>query len=257
MWRVSSLLWKTSPRSSMRETEGSVADPARVIEASLSPQDSFYPRAGKRCFDFVAATVGLLLLLPLLALIGFAVRLSSRGPVFFRQVRVGRFGAPFQLTKFRSMRVGSENGSLLTAAGDPRITRLGAWLRRSKLDELPQLWNVIRGDMSLVGPRPEVPTYVARYNERQRFLLTLRPGITGPEINVDEEALLAGREDKEEFYVNNVLPAKLENDLAYLQKVNFSSDLNILFQTFKKLSIRVHEPYKQTAHPSVTSFRIR
>ena len=223
-----------------------MVQPVRDLATCPRPSSSFYTRFGKRCLDIVAATTGLLFLLPFLTLIGLAVRLSSRGPVFFRQIRVGRFGAPFQILKFRSMRVGSEKGLPLTAAGDPRITRLGAWLRRSKLDELPQLWNVVYGDMSLV----------AKYSERQRLLLNVRPGITGPEINVREEALLAGREDKEEFYVNSVMPAKLENDLAYLQSVGFSTDLNILFKTFKKLSIRVHEPYKQGAHPSPTSFKI-
>lgn len=218
-----------------------------VWAACPLPLNSFYSRFGKRCFDLIAAAIGILVLLPFLALIALAVRFSSRGPMLFRQIRVGRFGASFQLLKFRSMRVGSEQGSLLTAAGDPRITPLGAWLRRSKLDELPQLWNVVRGDMSLVGPRPEVPKFVARYNERQRHLLSLRPGITGPEINVNEEALLATQqdEDKEEFYLKTVLPAKLDKDLAYLRRVDFSTDLAILFQTFKKLLINVHEPYKR------------
>lgn len=226
----------------------------RVLAASPRPLSSFYSRFGKRCFDFIVAATGILVLLPFLVLIALAVRLSSRGPMLFRQTRVGRFGTSFQLLKFRSMRVGSEQGSPLTAAGDPRITRLGAWLRRSKLDELPQLWNVVRGDMSLVGPRPEVSTFVARYNQRQRRLLSLRPGITGPEINVNEEALLATQEDedKEQFYLKSVMPAKLDKDLAYLEKVDFSTDLAILFQTFKKLLINVHEPYKGDAHPSAS-----
>lgn len=230
----------------------SVTHRERVLAASPRPFSSFYSRFGKRCFDFIAAATGILVLLPFLALIALAVRFSSRGPILFRQTRVGRFGTSFQMLKFRSMRVGSEQGSPLTAAGDPRITPLGAWLRRSKLDELPQLWNVVRGDMSLVGPRPEVPRFVARYNERQRRLLSLRPGITGPEINVNEEALLAVQEDKEEFYLKSVMPAKLDKDLEYLQKVDFSTDLAILFQTFKKLLINVHEPYKGDAHPSAS-----
>jgi len=153
------------------------------------------------------------------------------------------------MLKFRSMRAGAERGSPLTAAGDPRITRLGVWLRRSKLDELPQLWNVVCGDMSLVGPRPEVPAFVAKYSERQRQVLRVRPGITGPEIDVYEEQLLASREDKEEFYLKSVMPGKLETDVEYAQNVRFSTDLAILLQTFKKLLIRVHEPYKQGAHP--------
>lgn len=223
--------------------------PAHALAVSPPPLSSFYTRFGKRCFDFIAGATGILVLLPFLALIALAVRFSSRGPILFRQIRVGRFGTSFQLLKFRSMRVGSEHGSPLTAAGDPRTTRLGAWLRRSKLDEFPQLWNVVRGDMSLVGPRPEVPKFVTRYNQRQRSLLSLRPGITGPEINVNEEALLATQEDKEEFYLRSVMPAKLEKDLEYLQKVDFSTDLGILFQTFKKLLINIHEPYKGDVHP--------
>lgn len=252
MWRASLLLWMIFQPRFAGESEVSLVHHARALAASPRPLGSFYARFGKRCFDFVAAITGILTLLPFLALMALAVRFSSRGPVLFRQIRVGRFGASFQLLKFRSMRVGSEQGSPLTAAGDPRITPLGAWLRRSKLDELPQLWNVVRGDMSLVGPRPEVPRFVARYNQRQRRLLTLRPGITGPEINVNEEALLATQKDKEEFYLKNVMPSKLEKDLEYLQKVDFSTDLAILFQTFKKLLINVHEPYKGDAHPSAS-----
>jgi len=146
------------------------------------------------------------------------------------------------------MRAGAEKGSQLTAKGDPRITPLGALLRRTKMDELPQLWNVIRGDMSLVGPRPEVPQFVARYTERQREVLGVRPGITGPEINIYEEELLASQSDKERFYLDRILPAKLENDLAYVSDVQFSSDVNVLWQTFKKLLMRVYQPYKPPAH---------
>jgi lipopolysaccharide/colanic/teichoic acid biosynthesis glycosyltransferase len=214
---------------------------------------SLYLRFGKRGFDLIAAGIGVLLLLPVLAVIGLAVRLTSRGPILFRQIRVGQFGEPFELLKFRSMHVGSEKGSQLTAVGDPRITPLGSWLRRTKADELPQLWNVVRGDMSLIGPRPEVPRFVAQYNDRQRAVLKARPGITGPEINVYEEQLLARQADKEQFYLNTLLPAKLETDLAYVREIRFSSDLGVLLQTFKKLLMRVHDPYNGTGQSSAAS----
>jgi lipopolysaccharide/colanic/teichoic acid biosynthesis glycosyltransferase len=224
---------------------------------SAQKRSSFYGRFGKHAFDLVAAGIGFLFLLPFLAAIGLAVRLTSRGPMIFRQIRVGQFGKPFELLKFRSMRVGSEKGSQLTAVGDPRITPLGMWLRRTKVDELPQLWNVVRGDMSLVGPRPEVPLFVAQYSDQQRAVLNARPGITVPEINVYEEELLAGQVDKEQFYLNTLLPAKLETDLAYISEIRFSSDLDVLFQTFKKLLFRVHAPYKRPGQTTTTSLEIR
>ena len=214
---------------------------------------SIYLRFGKRLLDLIAAALGILLLLPVLGIIGLSVRLTSRGPMLFRQIRVGQFGVPFELLKFRSMHAGSEKGSPLTAAGDPRITPFGLWLRRTKIDELPQLWNVVRGDMSLIGPRPEVPQYVARYNDRQRGVLTVRPGITGPEINVHEEELLADQTNKEQFYFDTLLPAKLETDLTYLREIRFSSDLRILLQTFNKLLRKRHEPYKRTGQVSSTT----
>lgn len=226
-------------------------------DVSAQKTPSFYLRFGKRAFDLTASVVGVLLLLPILAAIGLAVRLTSRGPMLFRQIRIGQFGKPFELLKFRSMRLGSETGSQLTAVGDPRITPLGMWLRRTKVDELPQLWNVVRGDMSLVGPRPEVPRFVAQYSDHQRSVLNARPGITGPEINVFEEELLARHADKELFYLNTLLPAKLETDLAYVSDIRFSSDLDALLQTFKKLLIRVHVPYKGPGHTSGSSLEIQ
>lgn len=220
---------------------------------SAQKTPSFYLQFGKRAFDLTVSVAGVLLLLPFLAAIGLAVRLTSRGPVLFRQIRVGQLGTPFELLKFRSMRVGSEKGSQLTAVGDPRITPLGMWLRQTKVDELPQLWNVVRGDMSLVGPRPEVPRFVAQYSDRQRAVLRTRPGITGPEINVFEEELLARHVDKELFYLTTLLPAKLETDLAYVSDIRFSSDLGVLLQTFKKLLFRFHVPYKGPSHNNATS----
>ncbi len=207
-------------------------------------KQSFYLRFGKRFFDLAVAATGLILILPLLLAAGLAVKLSSRGTVFFRQNRVGQFGRPFQMFKFRSMRVGGEAGSRLTAYGDPRITPLGAWLRWTKIDELPQLINVVLGDMSLVGPRPEVPEFVNHYTQEQRKVLEVRPGVTGPSANVHEEKLLSSCEDKEEFYVTEVLPGKLDIDLCYCGNITFRTDLATLLQTFAKLSTRLNKKYE-------------
>ena len=200
---------------------------------------TFYTKFGKRLFDAIGSALGLLLLSPLLVLVAIAVRLSSPGPVIFRQLRTGRLEKPFHILKFRSMRPApAGKGALLTAAGDPRITPLGFWLRKTKIDELPQLFNVLGGDMSLVGPRPEVPVYTAQYNSRQRRVLRVRPGITSPQINFDEEALMASHPDKEEFYLSEILPAKLECGLVYVDKIRFFTDLKILLATVTQLFLR-------------------
>jgi lipopolysaccharide/colanic/teichoic acid biosynthesis glycosyltransferase len=189
------------------------------------------------------------LISPMLVLVGLAVKLSSRGPVFFRQIRIGQFGKPYLMFKFRSMKTEERPGSQLTALGDPRITPLGAWLRRTKIDELPQLFNVVLGHMSLVGPRPEVPDFVQHYTSKQRMVLSARPGITGPSANVYEEELLASHHDKETFYITTVMPAKLEIDLHYCENIAFRTDCYVLYRTFAKLLIRVYELYKRTPHP--------
>lgn len=199
----------------------------------------FYKKFGKRLFDAVISALGLLILSPLLVIVAIAVRLSSPGPAIFRQLRTGQFERPFLILKFRSMRpVPSGKGALLTAAGDPRITPLGYWLRKTKIDELPQLLNVLRGEMSLVGPRPEVPVYTAQYNDRHKRVLLAKPGITSPQINFDEEALMASRPDKEEFYLAEILPAKLECDLVYCENIRLLTDLKILFHTVAQLFLR-------------------
>jgi lipopolysaccharide/colanic/teichoic acid biosynthesis glycosyltransferase len=220
-------------------------------------KNTFYVRVGKRCFDTAGAAFGLLLILPILLLTGLAVKLSSRGPIFFRQLRVGQFGRIFVMFKFRSMRTGGTPGSNLTASGDPRITPLGRWLRRTKIDELPQLFNVLLGQMSLVGPRPEVSEFVNQYTETQREVLNVRPGITGPSANVYEEELLASRRHKEEFYLMTVLPAKLAIDFRYCETIAFSSDLRILFQTFAKLLTRVNPSNKIVHYAGGTPFEVR
>lgn len=192
----------------------------------------------KRGFDIAVTLVLLLVLLPLLLVLALLVLLSSPGGAFFRQVRVGRHGREFRLLKFRTMRPGSEVLGQLTIGGrDPRVTRVGYFLRKSKLDELPQLWNVLTGAMSLVGPRPEVPKYVARYTAEQREVLTVRPGITGPASlrYIDENELLAKSADPEKTYIGEVMPAKLAIDLEYVKRASMLTDLRILVGTFRGL----------------------
>lgn len=196
----------------------------------------FYVRFGKRCLDGVASFIGLLVLSPFLLLIALAVRLTSSGPALFSQIRTGQFDKPFRILKFRTMSIAPPGSDpLITAAGDPRITLLGRWLRKTKIDELPQLFNVLVGHMSLVGPRPEVPFYTTRYTELQKEVFCARPGITGPSINFDEERLLAGRADREHFYFTVVMPAKLEIHRSYCANIRFKEDLRILFLTLAGL----------------------
>jgi lipopolysaccharide/colanic/teichoic acid biosynthesis glycosyltransferase len=218
---------------------------------------TFYLRFGKRSFDLIAAGSGLILLFPVLVPVALAVKLSSRGPVLFRQVRVGQFGRSFRIFKFRSMRIASEPGSQLTASGDPRITRVGSWLRRTKIDELPQLFNVVLGDMSLVGPRPEVPEFTSQYTQEQHAVLCARPGVTGSSVNIYEEELLAGRNDKEQFYIASILPAKLEVDLEYCRNITFRTDLHILYRTFAKLLLRVYELTVRVPQTRPTAFEVQ
>ncbi|HXA00143.1 MAG TPA: sugar transferase [Candidatus Dormibacteraeota bacterium] len=203
----------------------------------MIPMNStFYTRFGKRWFDAAVSLIGLVFLSPLFLVVAVAVRLSSAGSAFFSQVRVGQFEIPFRILKFRTMRRSpSGSGSLLTAAGDPRITGLGRWLRKTKVDELPQILNVLAGDMSLVGPRPEVAIYISNYTAVQKEVFTARPGITGPSIILNEEQLMAGQADKERFYLTTILPAKLQVDLDYCSNITFSGDLYILFLTFGQL----------------------
>ena len=182
-----------------------------------------------RAFDLPVALAGLVMTSPIVAAAAIAVKLDSSGPAFFSGPRVGRGGKVFEIYKLRTMR--SASGPSVTAADDPRITRVGRFLRRTKLDEIPQLWNVVKGDMSLVGPRPEHPDYVARWSPDERALLAVRPGITGPAAlaYVDEERLLAGRGER--TYVEEVMPRKLALELRYLGRATFASDMAILLRT--------------------------
>lgn len=191
-----------------------------------------------RGFDLFAAGMGLLVLSPLLAIIALLIRVTSPGPALFHQQRVGRDGRPFSIYKFRTMLHDAEAvGGQLTVRGDPRITPLGAILRRFKIDELPQLINVVKGDMALVGPRPEVPRYVARYDARQRDVLRVRPGITDPASVAfrDENRLLAASSDPERTYVEEVMPAKLAMNLEYLERRTFLSDIAVIVRTLRRI----------------------
>lgn len=194
--------------------------------------DGWYGRAGKRILDCILATVGLVVIMPVMALCAIAVRFSSPGPILFKQTRIGKDGNPFLILKFRSMRV-TPAGPRITAADDSRVTPVGKWLRKWKLDELPQLINVIKGEMSLVGPRPELPCYVEQYTGRQLGILAYRPGITSPAslLYIDVEKAIAGQADPESFYLRVLLPYKLEIDIAYCDKISFIRDLKIVLAT--------------------------
>lgn len=188
----------------------------------------------KRLYDVVLAGLGLLLAVPALLLVAVAIKICDRGPILFRQARVGLQGRPFTILKFRTMRPGAETmGTSVTAGGDPRVTRIGRLLRKSKLDELPQLWNVLVGEMSLVGPRPEVPCYVARYNEQQRQVLNLKPGITDLATLYyrNEEELLRAAPDLERIYTDKVMPRKIELNLLYAREAGLWEDTKVLLRT--------------------------
>jgi len=189
----------------------------------------------RRLLDLAASASGLVLLSPLFAVLAVAVKASSPGPVFHRGERIGRGGKPFTLYKFRSMCVG-DGGPAITRAGDPRVTAVGRFLRRTKLDELPQLINIVTGDMSLVGPRPEAPRYVEMYDDEQRRILSVRPGITSPaslEYRSEEEQLVGP--DWERLYVGTIMPAKLRIDLEYLDRRTLASDLRVIARTIAAL----------------------
>jgi len=195
---------------------------------------AFYAKSGKRMFDVAASVCGLFVLSPLLLVLSVLVKTTSRGPVFYRQERVGRGGRIFRIVKLRSMFADADKrGLLITRAEDPRITPIGRVLRRLKLDELPQLWNVLAGDMSLVGPRPEVPRYVEFYSELQRKVLMIRPGITDPASLAyrNEEELLGTQPDPDQYYRQVVLPDKLSRNIEYLERISFFYDLSLVLHT--------------------------
>lgn len=185
----------------------------------------------KRTLDLTLAVVGLIVLCPVMLMIALAVVIDSRGPVLFRQVRVGRFGRPFAIYKFRTMVAdAAQLGANISPSDDPRITRVGRFLRRRYLDELPQLLNILRGDMALVGPRPETPEFVALYEREQLKVLTVRPGVLGPSTlaGMEEEDRLAAAADPLGLYVSSILPERVSADIGYVERWSIGGDLRLL-----------------------------
>jgi lipopolysaccharide/colanic/teichoic acid biosynthesis glycosyltransferase len=211
-----------------------VVSQPRVAAREVRTGGGFYASIGKRIFDLTVSITGFILFSPLFLVLAALVKISSRGPVLFKQQRVGRAGNLFFLYKFRSMRAdAAANGPSITSAGDSRITAFGRFVRKTKLDELPQLWNVLRREMSLVGPRPEVPEYV-RDCAAYTLLLNVRPGITDPASVAfrHEESILATKINPENFYREQLLPQKLALSSEYIENISFRGDLSILFLTF-------------------------
>jgi len=194
----------------------------------------------KRIFDVVFAIFCLLLFSPLLILIAILIKLDSKGPVIFKQIRVGRNMKDFHLVKFRTMYVTQRSDSLLTIGNrDSRITRIGYWLRKYKLDELPQIMNVLKGQMSFVGPRPEVRKYVNLYNEEQRYVLSVKPGITdwASVEFCNENELLKHAEDPETYYIERIIPAKIKQNMRYINEHDILTDFKIIWLTINKIVI--------------------
>lgn len=203
-----------------------------------------YRRYGKRLIDATLSLMALIVLSPILVIVGILIKCSSPGAILYWQDRVGRDGRIFKIAKFRSMVADADRrGSGITVSGDPRVTSLGAFLRVTKIDELPQLWNVLTGQMSLVGPRPELPQYVANYTMEQRRVLSVRPGITDhASIRYRyEESILAQSDDPEQHYRNVVLPDKLALNLQYVRDMSLPVDIKLVIQTITSL-------FKQPTH---------
>ncbi len=220
------------------------------------PLETFYFSCGKRILDAVAAAIGLAITAPAFLVCAALVRMSGKGPIFFRQDRVGQHGNRFRLVKFRTMRERADGkGTQITARGDSRVTPVGRFLRRTKLDELPQLLNVLRGEMSLVGPRPETPEHVADYNEIQRGILQLKPGITGAASlsYFNEEYLLAEQADPEDFYLHDLMPRKLQLDLGYYEQLGLATDLWLILLTLAA----VLNPFREKPTRNAEAKKIR
>ncbi|RGM44858.1 MULTISPECIES: sugar transferase [Bacteroides] len=191
-----------------------------------------------RCFDVLFSLLGILLLSPVFLILYISIRLESKGGGVYRQQRVGRYGKDFYVYKFRSMRVGADRQGLITVGGrDPRITRIGYFIRKYKLDELPQLFNVLKGDMSLVGPRPEVRKYVDLYTDEQRRVLSVRPGITDyASIEyVDENRILGQAEDADKAYQEQIMPDKIRYNMRYIDNRSIKEYFKIIFLTFRSI----------------------
>ena len=188
----------------------------------------------KRFSDILLSLIGLFILLPFLLIIGIIILLDSKGGIFYVQPRVGKANKDFMMVKFRTMHAGSDKKGLLTVGGrDGRITGMGFLLRKYKLDELPQLWNVLKGDMSIVGPRPEVRKYVDLYNEEQRKVLSIKPGLTdyASLSYINENEILGRAEYPEKVYIHEILPAKLKLNLKYIERMSFLTDVGIIIRT--------------------------
>ncbi|WP_338958373.1 sugar transferase [Fusobacterium vincentii] len=191
----------------------------------------------KRIFDITLSLLGLIILLPFMLIIAILIKIDSKGPIFFKQIRVTKGEREFKILKYRTMRVGSDKYSQITVGKDKRITKIGSFLRKYKLDEIPQLINVLIGDMSLVGPRPEVPKYVALYTDEQKEILKVRAGITdyaSIEFS-DENDLLASEKNPEEAYIEKVMPKKIELNKKYLSEISVLTDIKIILLTIKKI----------------------
>ncbi len=191
----------------------------------------------KRFFDILSATLVLILLSPFFIVTALLIVIDSKGGVFYKQERIGKKRSPFYLYKFRSMRPEADLGSKITVGKDPRITKIGAFIRKYKIDELPQLINIINGDMSVVGPRPEVKQYVDLYTDEQLKVLSVKPGLTDfASIKFfNEQEVLGQSENPQQLYIEEIMPAKLELNLLYLKKMSFSTDLKIILKTLKKI----------------------
>jgi lipopolysaccharide/colanic/teichoic acid biosynthesis glycosyltransferase len=192
----------------------------------------------KRLFDIFFSLFGLILVSPILFIIAILIKSDSRGPVFYRGIRIGRYEKPFRIFKFRTMVPEAEKlGGPSTAADDPRLTKIGKFLKRFQLDELPQLINVLKGEMSLVGPRPEVPTEVATYNEEEKKLLSIRPGMTdwASLWNFHEGEILEGSKDSHQTYREKIKPKKIELGLKYVESHSLLVDIEIIIKTVSKI----------------------
>jgi len=207
-------------------------------------RDNFYTKHGKRAFDFLVSLIGLIILSPLFGIISILIKIHDKGPIFFKQKRIGQNFKPFYIYKFRTMIINAENkGPLITKEDDPRITALGKFLRKFKIDELPQLINVLKGDMSLVGPRPEVEKYVNFFKKDYKEILKIKPGITDYATIYfkDEELILKkfakNNDNIEEVYLKQILPQKIKFYKKYLQEISFFTDLKLIFLTIWKILV--------------------
>lgn len=191
----------------------------------------------KRLADIVASIIVLLLLFPVFLVISIWILLDSPGGLFYKQVRVGKNGKEFKLFKFRSMRTGADKEGQITIGNDKRVTRSGKFIRKFKIDEFPQLINIIAGDMSVVGPRPEVPKYVKMYSDEQKKVLSVRPGLSDFATieYINEQEQLGESDDPENLYINTIMPEKLALNLKYIQSRSFSTDLKIILKTFSSI----------------------